>query len=179
MEFIADYPEPSVAPGEVLVRVHRAGICATDLEIARGYLRFAGVPGHEFVGTVTDGPAELRGQRVVAEINCACGACDCCAQGAPGHCRERTVLGIVGRDGAFAERLAVPARNCHLVPPEISDEQAVFVEPLAPALELLRQHQVAVEDMITATFPLERGVEALAAAADRDHVKVLLVPGAS
>jgi threonine dehydrogenase-like Zn-dependent dehydrogenase len=122
----------------VTIRVHLAGICATDFEIARGYMNFSGVPGHEFVGTVVAGPDHLRGRRVVAEINCVCGTCDMCSRGLSPHCRRRTVLGINGRDGAFAELLTVPERNCHVVPDSISDQQAVFVEPLAAALQVTR-----------------------------------------
>lgn len=135
--FVGDYPEPRAAVGEVLIRVHLAGICATDLEIVRGYMQFAGVLGHECVGTVVAGEARLIGQRVVPEINCTCGECDVCRRGLPNHCPRRTVLGIAGRDGAFAEYLAVPARNCHLVPDTVSDQQAVFVEPLAAAVHVL------------------------------------------
>jgi threonine dehydrogenase-like Zn-dependent dehydrogenase len=120
-----------------MIRVHLAGICATDLEISRGYMQFTGVPGHEFVGTVIAGHAPLIGRRVVAEINCACLECDLCQRGRPNHCRRRTVLGIAGRDGAFAEYLAVPARNCHVVPDNVTDQQAVFVEPLAAAVHVL------------------------------------------
>jgi len=132
-----DYPLPRAGPGEVLIRVDLAGICATDLELARGYMRFAGVPGHEFVGTVVAGADELAGRRVVAEINCPCGQCGLCRRGLSNHCPTRTVLGIAGRDGAFAEYLAVPAGNCHVVPDSISDRQAVFVEPLAAAGHVL------------------------------------------
>ncbi len=135
--FVRDRAKPQPAAGEVLIRVRLAGICATDLEIMRGYMRFAGVPGHEFVGTVVAGPAELIDKRVVAEINCVCGQCDLCQCGLSNHCRRRTVLGIAGRDGAFAEYLVVPARNCHIVPDSISDERAVFVEPLAAAAHVL------------------------------------------
>lgn len=136
--YVNDHPEPTAASDEVVIRVRLAGICATDLEIMRGYLDFAGVPGHEFVGTVVAGPDRLRNRRVVAEINCFCGACDMCSRGMSRHCRQRTVLGIDDRNGAFAEMLTVPERNCHLVPDEISDEQAVFVEPLAAALEVIK-----------------------------------------
>ncbi len=121
VRFVDDYPSPKPAAGEVLVRVRLAGICATDLEIARGYLSFTGVPGHEFVGTVVAGAERLKGKRVVADINCVCGACDMCCRGLPHHCRRRTVLGIVGRDGAFAELMTVPERNCYVVPDEISE----------------------------------------------------------
>src|SRR3954463_8068173 len=119
--------------GEALVRVVLSGICNTDLEIARGYAGFRGTIGHEFVGVVED-PGDgtiARGQRVVGEINAGCGACARCATGAPRHCATRTVLGIVGRDGAHADLLRLPARNFVAVPDGVSDEHAVFVEPLA------------------------------------------------
>lgn len=132
-------PNPVPAEGEVLVAVRLAGICATDLEITKGYMGFCGVPGHEFVGTVVKGPRAWRDKRVVAEINCVCGRCDMCQRGLANHCRRRSVLGIQGRDGAFAEFLTIPERNLHEVPAAISDEQAVFVEPLAAAYQVIRQ----------------------------------------
>lgn len=135
--FTADYPRPAAAEGEVLIRVGLAGICATDLELARGYMGFRGVPGHEFVGTVAAGPEELVGQRVVAEINCPCSACAMCRCGRFNHCTRRTVLGIQGRDGAFAQYLTMPAGNCHRVPENVTDSQAVFAEPLAAAAHVL------------------------------------------
>jgi len=134
-----DYPRPRPARSEVLVQVHKAGICSTDLEVAKGYMSFSGVMGHEFVGTVAAGSRQWKGKRVVAEINCVCGRCDLCRSGLSNHCRNRTVLGIDGRDGCFAEYLAVPARNLHEVPDAISDDQAVFTEPLASALQIVRQ----------------------------------------
>ncbi len=134
---IRDHPAPELRSGEVLIRPLLAGICSTDLEIARGYMQFAGALGHEFVGLVEDGPPELRSRRVVGEINCACHACATCRRGLPNHCPNRTVVGIAGRDGVFAERLALPAENCHVVPDEVADEQAVFVEPLAAAVHVL------------------------------------------
>ena len=145
LEFVRDYPDPHAAADEVLIRVHLAGVCATDLELVRGYMSFAGVPHHEFVGTVDAGPRNLIGsgagrsrsrlvRRVVAEINCVCGQCALCRRGLSNHCPQRTVLGIAGRDGAFAEYLNVPARNCHVVPDSLSDRQAVFAEPLAAAV---------------------------------------------
>ncbi|MEW6251524.1 MAG: alcohol dehydrogenase catalytic domain-containing protein [Planctomycetota bacterium] len=137
IEFVPDHPDPRPAPGEVLVRVTLAGICATDLELARGYMQFAGVPGHELVGIVVHGPAHLLNQRVVGEINCPCGRCETCRRGLGRHCPHRTVLGIAGRDGAFAELLTLPAANCHLVPKHVTDEQAVFTEPLAAAVHVL------------------------------------------
>lgn len=142
IRFVNNYADPKPAAGEVIMRVRLAGICATDLEILRGYMSFSGVPGHEFVGTVIDGSQRLKGRRVVAEINCVCGSCDMCSRGLAAHCRRRTVLGIQGRDGAFAELVSVPERNCHVVPDEVSDEQAVFVEPLAAALEVVKLQPV-------------------------------------
>jgi threonine dehydrogenase-like Zn-dependent dehydrogenase len=140
---VVERPEPVPGRGEAVVRVALAGICGTDLEIARGYLAFAGVPGHEFVGVVESAPdAAWIGRRVVGEINCPCGACAACGAGLGRHCPERTVLGIVGRDGAFAARLALPLVNLHEVPPEVSDEIAVFAEPLAAAYEILEQVRV-------------------------------------
>lgn len=139
LELDAKYPEPEPGPGEVVVAVKLAGICATDIEITRGYMGFKGVPGHEFVGTVLKGARSWRGKRVVGEINCVCGRCEMCQRGLSNHCRRRTVLGIEGRDGAFAERLVLPERNLHEVPPSVSDEQAVFVEPLAAAYQVIKQ----------------------------------------
>lgn len=135
----ASYPDPAPAPGECVIEVHLAGICSTDLEIVRGYMNFTGVLGHEMVGTVVSGPPAWKGKRVVSEINCACGTCDLCRSGLPTHCRKRTVVGIAGRDGCFADRLIVPERNLHEVPDSISDEEAVFVEPLAAAYQVVKQ----------------------------------------
>lgn len=137
------YPEPTPAPGECLVRVVLAGICSTDLQLVRGYMNFSGVPGHEMVGIVEDGPPRWRGKRVACEINCACGECDMCSAGLSTHCRRRTVLGIAGRDGCFADRVCIPERNLHEVPDAISDEEAVFIEPLAAAWQVIKQ--VAIE----------------------------------
>ena len=144
LEFRADYPAPGEVPGESVVRVSLAGICGTDLELARGYMKFRGVPGHEFVGKVasTSNPA-LRGRRVVGEINAGCGRCASCAAGLARHCANRTVLGILGRDGAFAEFLTLPDANLIPVPDSIPDEVAVFVEPIAAAYEILEQVHLA------------------------------------
>ena len=130
----------SPLPGEAQVRVLRAGICATDLELIKGYMGFTGVLGHEWVGVVeeADDPAWV-GQRVVGEINVSCGTCATCTRGRPSHCPTRTVVGIQGRDGAFAERLSLPTRLLHRVPDNVSDEAAVFVEPLAAACQILEQ----------------------------------------
>ncbi|NQU74769.1 MAG: alcohol dehydrogenase catalytic domain-containing protein [Planctomycetes bacterium] len=137
--FRDDYADPRPARGEVVVEVIRAGVCRTDLEIVRGYMNFRGVLGHEFVGRVAAGPARWRGKRVVAEINCVCGRCGMCRSGLRNHCRERTVLGIHGRDGVFADKVAVPIGNLHEVPDGLSDDEAVMVEPLAAAFQLVRQ----------------------------------------
>jgi threonine dehydrogenase-like Zn-dependent dehydrogenase len=133
-----DPPEPH---GEAIVRVTMSGICNTDLEIARGYAGFRGTLGHEFVGVVEDpgGGTLARGTRVVGEINAGCGDCARCASGDPRHCETRTVLGIVGRDGAHADLLRLPARNLLAVPSGIADEHAVFVEPLAAACGVLER----------------------------------------
>jgi len=143
------YPTPSIPkarsstapapPSAALVKVHLAGVCATDLQILKGYMGFIGVPGHEFVGSVVDGPSEWQGKRVVGEINFACGGCEYCARDLMRHCPHRKVMGILGADGAFAEWVALPAANLHAVPDNVSDEAAVFTEPLAAACEILTQ----------------------------------------
>jgi threonine dehydrogenase-like Zn-dependent dehydrogenase len=132
------------ADGEAVVRVVLSGVCNTDLEIARGYAGFEGTIGHEVVGVVEEeGDGVLPpGTRVVCEINAGCGACALCAAGDPRHCRTRTVLGIVGRDGAHAEALRIPARNLLRVPDTVPDEHAVFAEPLAAACGILERVRV-------------------------------------
>ncbi len=134
-----DVPMPQPAAGEALVRVLCAGICSTDLELVRGYYPYSGVLGHEFVGVVESGPAQLCGRRVAGEINASCGACDQCARGQPTHCLQRTVLGILQRAGCFAQYLTLPAANLHIVPDEVSTTAATFTEPLAAALEIEAQ----------------------------------------
>lgn len=136
---VADRPDPTPEAGQAVVRVELAGVCNTDLEIARGYMGFQGVLGHELVGIVESGPEEWTGRRVVAEINFACGSCPACTQGLGRHCAARKVMGILEADGAFAERLAVPVANLHPVPEEVRSEDAVFTEPLAAAFEILEQ----------------------------------------
>lgn len=139
-------PVPEPGPGEVRVRLTRAGICNTDLEITRGYYPFSGTLGHEFVGVVDKaGDSALVGKRIVADINASCHACSMCLAGHPHHCRNRTALGIKGHDGAFAEFLTVPAENLVFVPDTLPDERAVFAEPLAAALEI--QEQVDFADV--------------------------------
>jgi threonine dehydrogenase-like Zn-dependent dehydrogenase len=144
-----NYPDPPRVDGESVVRVDLAGICGTDLELARGYMAFRGVPGHEFVGHVaTSDDAALIGQRVVGEINAGCGHCHDCTATAGRHCAQRTVLGILGRDGAFAEYLRLPNANLVPVPASISDEAAVMIEPLAAAYEIFEQTRFALDDSI-------------------------------
>src|SRR5437868_7526524 len=153
-----NYPRPDLQPGEALIRVLLAGICNTDLEITRGYLAFQGVLGHEFVGIVEnvhEGPGASRptyliGKRVVGEINAACRRSDClyCSQNMPTHCPDRTTLGILNRDGAFAAYLTLPVENLHIVPDNVSDEEAVFVEPLAANFEILEQVHLKPTDSV-------------------------------
>jgi len=133
-------PEPTVHTAVVGVRL--AGICSTDLQLLKGYMAFRGILGHEFVGIVEEGPPEWRGRRVVGEINFACGRCPTCVQGLGRHCPNRRVMGILNADGAFAEQVAVPIANLHLVPDGVPDETAVFTEPLAAAFEILDQVDV-------------------------------------
>ena len=142
------YHSPTRQGETAIVKVHLAGICSTDLQIFKGYMDFRGVPGHEFVGAVSDGPAELIGKRVVGEINFGCGRCDFCHRDLGRHCPNRRVMGIVNADGAFAEYLAVPVANLHVVPESVSDEEAVFTEPLAAAFEILEQVQLNPGDEV-------------------------------
>lgn len=130
--------------GEASIRVSVAGVCATDLELVKGYMGFVGVLGHEWVGVVEAAPdPSWVGARVVGDINCACGTCATCRADRPHHCPHRTVLGIQGRDGAFADRLSLPLGNLHRVPEGVPDEAAVFVEPLAAACRILEQVHVS------------------------------------
>jgi len=133
---------PAPPPGEVLVKVLRAGICNTDLELVAGYYPYCGILGHEFVGCVETGVDSLIGRRVVGEINASCGKCSICSMDHPGHCPHRTVLGIVNRNGAFAEYLSLPAENLHVVPDVVSTDAATFTEPLAAALQIPKQVKV-------------------------------------
>lgn len=140
LELVQDYPVPIPASGEALIKVLSAGICATDLEIFKGYMSFGGVAGHEFIGQVVrTSQANLADRRVVGQINCVCGQCDMCSSGLSNHCRDRTVLGIAGRDGAFAEYLVLPQENLHVIDDKLTDSQAVFVEPLAAAGQIIKQ----------------------------------------
>ena len=141
---LRDRPTP-IAGDDCLVRVTAAGICGTDLELARGYAGFSGVPGHEFVGVVEEaGPAGAPwiGRRVVGEITVGCGHCAGCGAAGRGHCDVRSVLGIRGRDGAFADYLVLPPENLHAVPASVDDDTAVFVEPTAAACRVVEQVRI-------------------------------------
>jgi len=132
---VREVPDPTPAVGEALVRVLMAGICGTDLALLDGYKDFKGILGHEMVGIVEEAPdPSWLGARVVAEINVSCGTCSLCREGYRKHCEKREVVGLIGRPGAFAERLTVPVANLHRVPDSLSDEEAVWTEPLAAAM---------------------------------------------
>src|ERR1700685_745469 len=136
-------PLPRIPEGFARIRLLAAGICNTDLELQRGYYGFRGTPGHEFVGEVVESDdRSWVGERVVGEINLACGKCAWCERGLGRHCPTRKVLGIVKQPGAFREFLTLPERNLRRVPREISSEEAVFIEPLAAACEILDQVRI-------------------------------------
>jgi threonine dehydrogenase-like Zn-dependent dehydrogenase len=145
-----DVPREDPPAGEAVIRVRLAGVCNTDLELLRGYYPYTGVPGHEFVGTVEEakGAPDWIGRRVVGEINAACHGCATCRAGRPTHCERRSVLGIVGRHGAFAERLRLPVENLRAVPDTVPDEVAVFCEPTAAALEIQQQLRVVPDERV-------------------------------
>jgi alcohol dehydrogenase len=143
LSFRPRHPEPVDADGDALLRIRQAGICATDLEIVKGYMGFHGVLGHEFVADVVSAnDKNLVGQRVVGEINVVCGRCDLCLSGLSSHCRNRSVLGILKHDGAFAEFVRLPSANLHVLPRGVDDDAAVFVEPLAAACQILKQFKL-------------------------------------
>jgi threonine dehydrogenase-like Zn-dependent dehydrogenase len=148
LSFQSAYPSPVAGEHTALVKVHLAGVCSTDLQIFKGYMGFKGVPGHEFVGSVSEGPSDLIGKRVVGEINFGCGECDACRRDLSRHCANRSVMGILNADGAFAEQVAVPVGNLHAVPDDVGDDEAVFTEPLAAALEILTQVQLDPGDEV-------------------------------
>ncbi|MBI1369357.1 MAG: alcohol dehydrogenase catalytic domain-containing protein [Planctomycetes bacterium] len=150
------HPDPTPTTGEAIIRPLKVGVCSTDLEICRGYMGFTGVLGHEFVGIVesvhpscNDKAKALVGKRVVGSINCVCGTCDMCKGGLSNHCRNRTVLGIAGRDGCFAERFSLPAVNLLPVPDRLDDDRAVFTEPLAAACNVMQLLCVESRPFIT------------------------------
>jgi threonine dehydrogenase-like Zn-dependent dehydrogenase len=154
---LRDIPQPH-KPNEALVKIRKAGICSTDLELVKGYYPYTGVIGHEFVGEVVsidpvqggkgEGSGVAVGDRVVGEINAVCDQCEQCLNGRPTHCEKRTVLGIVNRDGTFAEFTSLPIANLHRVPDSVSDDMAVFTEPLAAALEIQEQVQIKPTDRV-------------------------------
>lgn len=145
---LRDVPQPN-NPNEALIKIRKAGICSTDLELVKGYYPYTGILGHEFVGEVVDAPDKSWiGQRVVGEINAVCGKCEACLNGRPTHCEVRTVLGITNRDGVFAEYTSLPLENLHRVPDSVSDEMAVFTEPLAAALEIQQQIKIKPTDRV-------------------------------
>jgi threonine dehydrogenase-like Zn-dependent dehydrogenase len=140
---------PPRKPDEALIKIRRAGICSTDLELVKGYYPYSGILGHEFVGEVVEAAdASWIGQRVVGEINAVCNQCEQCLDGRPTHCENRTVLGIVNRDGTFAEFTQLPVTNLHRVPDSVPDEMAVFTEPLAAALEIQQQIPIQPTDRV-------------------------------
>jgi threonine dehydrogenase-like Zn-dependent dehydrogenase len=145
-----DADDPVPPRGEAVVRVLRAGICNTDLELVGGYYPFAGIPGHEFVGCVEEAPGNEAWvcRRVVGEINAVCRSCTACQAGRPTHCENRTVLGIKARNGAFAERLVLPVENLLAVPDGVADDVAVFTEPTAAALEVQQQIRIGPSDRV-------------------------------
>ncbi len=146
LQFRDDLPEPHPEPGEVVLDVIQAGICETDLQLARGYMGFSGIPGHEFVGVAKSG--RFAGRRVVGEINCNCQTCPRCLAGLGNHCGHRTVVGIDRHDGAFAERVPIPEHHLHAVPDSVTNDEAVFVEPLAAALQILEQVDLRESDRV-------------------------------
>jgi alcohol dehydrogenase len=183
-------PLPRRPPGFARIRLRVAGICNTDLELQRGYYRFAGTPGHEFVGEVLEADdAALIGRRVTGEINLACGACEWCARGLGRHCPRRTVLGIVRHPGAFREVLTLPERNLHLTPDRVPDEVAVFAEPLAAACEILEQVRIprggtvaVLGDgklgLLIAQMLLARGIEVVHFGRHREKLRISQAKGA-
>lgn len=165
---------PVPGRGEALIRVRYAGICSTDLEILKGYMNFSGIPGHEFVGTV-ETPRSLAGRRVTGEINISCGKCELCRRGLGKHCLTRTVLGIDGSNGAFAEYLTLPMTNLHPVPDNVSDEEAVFTELLAAACEIPERVYFSKSSRVAVLG--DGRLAAMAAQVLRLHTKSLTVLG--
>jgi threonine dehydrogenase-like Zn-dependent dehydrogenase len=181
---VRDVPKPELAPDSALVRVTLAGVCNTDLELVKGYMGFRGVLGHEFVGVVEEGPEEWRGERVVGEINFACESCPICYEGLQRHCPSRRVMGIIDADGSFAEYVNVPIANLHTVPDSVSDDVAVFAEPLAAAFEVLEQvhvmpnqHCVVLGDgklgLLVAQVLRQAGAHVLAVGRHRENLDIL------
>ncbi len=139
---------PVLANGEALLKIRRAGICNTDLELIGGMYGFSGILGHEFVAEVAEGPDAWIGRRVVGEINVTCGECDFCLADVPSQCRQRRAVGIHNYPGAFADYMRLPLRNLYAVPDSVSDDAAVFTEPLAAALQVLEAVQISPRDRV-------------------------------
>ena len=151
LKFVTDYPKPEPQKGEALIKVNTIGICNTDFEITKGYMGYKGILGHEFTGVVEEingDDKSLIGKRVVGEINCGCKECDYCKQGLERHCFNRSTLGIWKREGCFAEYVCLPISNLLEIPDTVKDEEAVFVEPLAAALEILEQIHIAPDKKV-------------------------------
>ena len=151
LKFVTDYPKPIPQKGEVLIKVTYAGICNTDVEITKGYMGFQGICGHEFLGVVEDVNADdksLIGKRVTGEINLGCGSCPDCFNNMQRHCRNRQTLGIFKKDGTFAQYVTLPIENIIPIPDSVPDEDAILIEPLAAALEILEQVHVKPADKI-------------------------------
>lgn len=147
---VIEKPIPDIGAEEALIKTVMVGVCNTDIELFNGYYGFEGIAGHEFVGIVEKSPKmpELVGKRVVGDINCGCGRCRWCLSGNKRHCQNRTVIGIVGRDGAFAEYLTVPIENIYIVDDSIDSQEAVFTEPLAAALEISQQVHITNQSRV-------------------------------
>lgn len=143
-----DLPTPTPAADEVLIKVLTAGVCKTDLEILKGYMGFTGVIGHEFVGVVEQGPQQWLARRVTAEINNPCYACPTCKAGRTKHCPNRSVMGIDKHDGAMAQYVTAPVKNLIEIPGEVSNDQAVFIEPLAAAFEPTTRMKINRSDRV-------------------------------
>jgi len=149
LEFRTDYPVPQRGENEALIRVTHAGICNTDIEITKGYMKFHGILGHEFVGVIEQcDKKNAIGNRVVGEINLGCGVCSFCRNNNNSHCPHRSVLGIKDKNGVFADYITLPLANLHTVPDHISDEEAVFTEPLAAAFEIFEQVNIKSSDRV-------------------------------
>lgn len=151
LKITENYPVPEPQDGEALIKIITAGICNTDIEIIKGYMGFSGILGHEFVGVVekiNGSNQELLSQRVVGEINCGCGYCEYCLKGLENHCPNRTVLGILNKNGCFADYITLPVKNLHKVPDDVTNQEAVFTEPLAAAFEILEQIQINPDDKV-------------------------------
>ena len=143
-----DAPDPIPSDGEVLLKIRRAGICSTDFHLMAGYRMFSGILGHEFVAEVIQGPQHLLGKRVVGEISVTDEDCEYCRRGIPSQCLHRTTIGIMDYPGAFADYLRLPPRNLHIVPDNLSDDEAVFVEPLAAALQVTEAVHISPRDRV-------------------------------